>query len=497
MIEVATDAIARADWEGIFALKAGKLGFTELECAWDGYVSWARRNGRVHIFSKEEDSAKTILSWVKFGLRSMPSAWGIRFLASDEREIPPDKAGTTLLRFTVLRGGIRDFGDVRTVWAYATGKFPAIDQSCQHSHIDEWAHMQSPKDVWSAVSTTIAPGGTGHIVTRGAGENKEVEDSWKAAVQRLSKLRGFFAPYTSRPGRDREWLEREAASHPTQASLAHFAAESPDDAFLGDDDTDFVPIELWDHCFDPSLATFIDDEDGQQHYEGRRGRWVGNLQPGDKRTLVLGADAGVSHDWFGIVASGRHPERPDDPAIYLCKAWRPEDFQNKVIDFATVEAWLRTVCEGGCVLGHPQTPFWKGGAPCQPMRDQSWEPGDCPACRDGQLIPPYNIYCVVYDPYQLAGMMQALRRAGVVYCNEVVQGGKRLTADRHLYDMIVSRRLSHMGDWRLREHIQNSRAKTQKDEDSKLRITKKAPHRHVDLAVAASMAVAEVMRLTL
>ena len=62
---------------------------------------------------------------------------------------------------------------------------------------------------------------------------------------------------------------------------------------------------------------------------------------------------------------------------------------------------------------------------------------------------------------------------------------------------IASLRLAHMGDWRLREHVSNSKALTQKHEESKLRIVKKAPHRRIDLTVAASMAVSEVMRLNL
>jgi phage terminase large subunit-like protein len=134
---------------------------------------------------------------------------------------------------------------------------------------------------------------------------------------------------------------------------------------------------------------------------------------------------------------------------------------------------------------------------------QTWEPGDCPACRridagdDGARTLPFNVYEVVYDPYQLAGMMQALRRDGVVYCKEMVQSGPRLTADRKLLEMIVGGRLAHCGDARLREHVQNSKAKTQKDEESKLRIVKKAVHRRIDLCVAASMAVSEVMRLNL
>jgi hypothetical protein len=241
-------------------------------------------------------------------------------------------------------------------------------------------------------------------------------------------------------------------------------------------------------------------ENGQQE----RGRWVGNLQPGDKTTLVLSADAGVSHDNFGIVAASRHPNRPDDPAIRLCKSWKPEDFEANVIDFGTVESWLRTVCMGGCVLGHPYAdPAWRYGKRTSKLVGQTWEPGECPACLaidagdDAARVLGFNVYEVVYDPYQLADMMQSLRRDGIVYCKEMVQSGPRLTSDRKLYDMVIGGRLGHCGDARLREHVQNSKAKTQKDEESKLRIVKKAAHRRVDLCVAASMAVSEVMRLTL
>lgn len=508
MIEVARHAQEIREWLGIFALKAGKLGFTELECAWDGYVAWARRNARVHVFSKEGESAKAMLALVKFGLQRMEPAWGIRFVGSDNREIEPDRAGVSVLRFAVLLYGQRDLADTRSVWAYSTGTFPSIDQSAFHSHIDEWAHMQDPGMVWGAVATTIAPSGTCHIVTRGAGEFKDVEDVWKAAVAKSSKLEAYFAPYTARPGRDAAWLQAEAASHPTIAALAHYAAETPEDAFLGDEDNDFVPIELWDKCFDPTLAAFIEDPDGSQweayfRPEGRRGRFVGNLPPGDKRTIILSADAGVTHDTFGVLAAGRHPTRPDDPAIFLCRVWRPDDFVDGVIDFATVESWIRTVCEGGCVLGHPQYAPWKGGGQCRPLRSQQWEPGDCPACKRidaadaSARVAAYNVWELVYDPYQLAAMAQSLRRDGVVYCHEMIQAGPRLTADRKLFDMIAQARLAHMGDYRLREHISNAKAKTQRDEESKLRIVKKAPHRRIDLAVCASMAVSEVMRLNL
>lgn len=513
MAEIARQALDRSDWYGIFALKAGKLGFTELECCWDGYVVWSKRNGRVHLFSKEEDAAKEILGYVKSGLKRMEPAWGIRFLSSQLEEITAERAGTKVFKMTVAHHGERDFTDVRTVQAYATGRFPAINDSCQHAHVDEWCHMDDPVRVWGSINTIIAPGGTAHIVSRGAGEHKEVEDTWQAAVDGLSKLRAYFAPWHARPDRDRRWYEEQAASSPTQAALAHYAAENPGDAFLGDEENDFVPIEVWDRRAEIMCCASGHFHQGEGADAWRRDCPDCNacdagapmhsylrthpLMPGDPMPSIIGADAATSHDTFGCVLATRHPLRPDDPAIRLRKSWAPEMFADGIIDYNTVESWLRMVCEGGCPLGHPTYDPWRGGKMCKPMKDQLWEPGECPACAAGEFVPPFNIYQIAYDPYQLTQMMQNLRRDAVTWCNEISQGLDRLAADRTFFDVIVGGRLGHTGDDLLREHINNAKAKTQKDEDSKLRIIKKAQHRRVDLAVASSMAVSECLRLNL
>lgn len=490
----------------IFALKAGKLGFTELECCWDGYVAWARRNSRVHLFSKEQDAAKEMLTYVKFGLAHMEPAFGIHFLDQANREIDSDHVASQILHMAVYPPGQgRDASDLRSIQAYATAKFPAIDKTAQHTHVDEWAHMERPGGVWGSIQTTVSPdNGTVHIVTRGAGESKEVEDTWKAAVDGGSKLIAFFEPWSARPDRDQAWLEAEAATAPTLAALQHFAPETAEDAFLGDNDAAYVPIELWDACFDPTLAIWIPDPNGPQVRDEEHGRWVGNLQPGDGTTLVLGVDAGVSHDTFAVVAVSRHPVRHADPAIRLVKSWRPEDFVDEVIDFATVESWIRTVCQGGCHFGHPLYAPWHGGGMCARLRGQAWSPGECPACRaideDPAHLPQtakYMVFEMALDPWQLSGMAQSLRRDGVVYCREFSQAGPRLEADRMLYDMIISGRLGHPGDYRLRDHVLNAKAKTSRDDESRMRIVKRAAHRKIDLVVAASMGVAEAMRLSL
>lgn len=382
--------------------------------------------------------------------------------------------------------------------------------NCTHAHVDEWAHMLDPRAAWGSISTTIAPAGTCHIVTRGAGEHQDVENTWSSAISNQSQLRGYFAPWTERPDRNREWLEAQAGSMPTVAALSHYAAETPEDAFRGDEDNDFVPIELWDRCAEMFCCAAGHFRDGTEDDAWRpdaceacreieqTGRGFHSylathpVQPNGVEPLVVGVDAGVTRDNFAVVGVTRHPLRHDDPAIRLRRHWTPDDFEDGIIDFPTVEAWLRTVCEGGCTLGHPQYAPWKGGATCKRRKGQLWEPGECPACAAGQLVPPFNVYVVCYDPYQLIDMMQSLRRDGI-FTYEFNQGKDRAEADRTLYDCIIGRRLGHTGDDAMRRHIGNAKGKTQKDEESKLRMVKKAPHRPIDLGVAASMAVARCL----
>jgi len=77
------------------------------------------------------------------------------------------------------------------------------------------------------------------------------------------------------------------------------------------------------------------------------------------------------------------------------------------------------------------------------------------------------------------------------------QGPQRSIADSLFHKLALRGQLGHDGDARLREHVLNVRAKLSKDEDSQIRMIKKAPDRKIDLAVAASMAVSETLHLNL
>ena len=90
--------------------------------------------------------------------------------------------------------------DMRTVVSYAAGPHVAIDQTATHSHVDELAHMPFPEKTWSAIQTTIAPLGSCHIVTRGAGDDNFVATLWDAADSRESRLFPFFVPWKCAAG---------------------------------------------------------------------------------------------------------------------------------------------------------------------------------------------------------------------------------------------------------------------------------------------------------
>jgi hypothetical protein len=237
-------------------------------------------------------------------------------------------------------------------------------------------------------------------------------------------------------------------------------------------ESSFIPIELYDKCHDPSLGplTFT-------------------------TPIVVACDAAVSGDCFGIVAVSRHPVLGDNPALRAAKVWIPPP--GGAIDFDEPEAFLRWLMVGGCALGHPP-PVPERGGMSTPTVDAMR--AGCPACQNGDRVPPHNVVHLCYDPFQLENMMQRFNREGLTWVKKFLQGNDRLVADRQLYSVIVSQRLT----WNfsrpedavaMRSHIRNANAKLQRDDDSKMRLKKKSEKLKIDLAVAASMGISRCMNI--
>lgn len=233
-------ADAMRDHPWIFALKAGKLGFTELECAFDYWVLRFRQaNVRVHVFSMNLPSAKLLRSYVKFGHDHLPEWMKLPII---------DEPGGDTTQQLVLSGG-RD--DKRTLVCFPSTQNVSIDQSANHTHLDELARMPFPEATWSVVESTIAdvPDATCHIVTRGRGPANFSAALWSKALGGRSRLHALFVPWHRRPRRDEHWREEQRAENKSESLFLQFAPETWEEAIQGSGADTLINIDWVEAAF--------------------------------------------------------------------------------------------------------------------------------------------------------------------------------------------------------------------------------------------------------
>jgi hypothetical protein len=424
------DLMQRARW--IVDLKAGKQGHSELECAWDAYASWSGpSNNRVHIYSQVATEAKEFLAIVRFGLLHLPAWFGVRLLGD---EAGGDTAGS-------IRYRVGD-DDVRTIVAYPARPDAGISQSAYHVHLDEAAAMVFGEEVYGGASTTVVPGGSMHVVSRGKSPDDIMAQLWNQAVPEgvtyeeahaaaladvaagnTKRIVPLFVDWRGRPDRDDAWYAVEAETR-SPSAMRHYAPSTPEEALSGDADAAFVEEAQWD-----TLEV------------------VAPIEPGDRTPLVLSLDAGVRSDHFAVVGVTRCPSHPEEAAIRYAHEWIP----NPIVDFAEVKAHLR------------------------------------------QMFADYNVICVVYDKYALEDMSQEL--GSERWFESYDQGARRLVGDASFRQRIVERRMARINHDALRAAVVGAGYKLDKD-SKKLRIVKRTT-RKVDLAVAAAMACDQSLSLNL
>jgi hypothetical protein len=281
----------------------------------------------------------------------------------------------------------------------------------------------------------------------------------------------------------------------------------------------------FDACYEPTSP------EAARRY-GRQG-YMPRLQPGDPDQVVLSLDAGITNDIFAATMTTRHPglrdvdtdawipdsAKPGMAAIRGFKAWIPREQSGGEVDYDEVERWVRSLCQGGCVRGHPNgVGKPSAGEICSiheneigghPLREKSRAKEfcdapkvPCPACTEGNRFPRMNVVQVVYDRYELHDMMQSLRRERIAWVDAMDQGGERTQADTDLRAHLIQRGVVHTCDPNdpdnlLRKHFQGAKAKIPTGDDNRCRIEKRGPSSKVDLAVSASMGVKRCLHLVL
>jgi phage terminase large subunit-like protein len=179
----------------------------------------------------------------------------------------------------------------------------------------------------------------------------------------------------------------------------------------------------------------------------------------NRHPVIIAMDAATSNDDFALFMGCRHPTKTDEILTIYAKKWTPKKNTGK-IDFMGTED----------------------------------DPGPELVLRD--LIKKYNVIQVCYDPYQLFSTASRLKQEGLAWFKSFNQGTDRLIADSGLRDLIRDRRFWHRNEEDLIEHFKNANAKLD-EQDSKIRIVKRADRLKIDLTVAASMCSHELLRLNL
>ena len=199
-------------------------------------------------------------------------------------------------------------------------------------------------------------------------------------------------------------------------------------------ESEAIPIENWDRCFDPRLPPQI----------------------GPNTPIVIGVDLGVSGDSTAMVAVSRHPANHDIIAIRLARVWEPP--KGGKMDYSTtIEPALRDWCK-----------------------------------RYNSIAVAYD----EYQAHKMMTDLKREGIAWFIDFPQgkgTAQKPGRPVADKMTYDLVMSRKLAHGNDPAMRQHVQNAAGKTV--EERNLRFVKKAPHLRIDLLVAASMAIATLSRL--
>lgn len=210
--------------------------------------------------------------------------------------------------------------------------------------------------------------------------------------------------------------------------------------------SEFIPSAWWLACQE-SPDRVIADKVARRLSEGEK-----NVSKGEP--IVIGVDGAVTGDCAALVGVCRDPMAPEKVRVLFAKIWTPTP--GHPLDYsATIEPELKRLCS------------------------------------------LYNVVQIAYDPYQLHKLMTDLSREGIAWCRPFNQAAERSRSDKQLYDLIRDRRIVHPGLPDLNEHIHNAAAKHAPDEDTRLRIIKKAQAMKIDAAVALSMACAECLRLNL
>jgi hypothetical protein len=283
-------------------LKARQLGISWLVCA---YVLWlcVFQPGRVVIlFSKGQLEADELLRRVLVMYQRLPD-WmrATNPLTTQNTSELIWSNGSTVKSLPATKNAGRSFTASLVV-------------------VDEFAYLQWPQELYTALKPTIDGGGRFIMLSTANGKNNLFYDLWTLASERKTNLLPSFLSWRARPGRTDAWRDSVASDATLVASIDQEYPSVPEDAFNNTGSKPFLEsMILWDAC-------------------------RADLPPLKRNEpLVLAADAGYKHDYFALVGVSGCPGQRGKLAVRYVRVWRPQ--RNQQVQFSEVETEIRRMCK--------------------------------------------------------------------------------------------------------------------------------------------------------
>jgi hypothetical protein len=221
-----TRALAEALWQGqrrfldtlvstghVLSIKSRKVGLSTLVCAHAAWTAQIRDvNASVHLLSYREDAARELLRGLRRGFDGLPP-----FL-----RLPLERETSTVLCY----GAGPD--DRRSLKAFPATRNAAIEASCSHLVLDEWAHTSDPGSLWEALEPTLPARASSALITTARGSGDFVHDYWRRSEAGETRHRAVFVSALERPDRSPAWLEQKRREEGKWRSLRNYPVTAED-----------------------------------------------------------------------------------------------------------------------------------------------------------------------------------------------------------------------------------------------------------------------------
>lgn len=347
----------------VLILKARQLGISWLCC---GYVLWSclfRPGQLALLFSKGQDEANELLRRVRVLYDRLPEPLRDRLprLVREMVTALEWDNGSRVRSLPATKGAGRTFTASLIV-------------------LDEMAHMQWARELYSAAKATVNDGGQFVGLSSANGVGNLFHQLWARAAAGADRFRAVFLPWTARPGRDDDWYAGQLADSPDPDLIRQEYPANPTEAFVVSGRTRFHPDWVADQDGNlreplpaaslpaairhvPGLAYYADPVPGRRYAIGAD--VAEGLEGGDYSAAVA-----IDRETRAEVASVRGRMEPDEYADALDALGRHFDATVAVErnnHGHAVLLKLNALAYPKVALGHDGRPGWLTNSVTKPV----------------------------------------------------------------------------------------------------------------------------------